>query len=229
MLTLSIEHSTETASIALMNNADFLNDRSWTVTRGNPGELFSELDFLLESCKADIADIDIFAVGLGPGSFTGLRISLSAFKTLALPENKSVYGLSSAESIAFMVANNEGKPISTDKITIVGDARRDRLWIGEFTKDSDSIQQTGDFTLIPIAEFHDKVMPGTIVATPDWERLSEKLSNTLPPTVRLVDKAIIPNAKTIAELASSRIERGVSSAPLEPIYMHPPVFVEPRY
>jgi len=228
MFVLAIDLSTESASVALLDNTEVLGNHSWTVTRGNPGRLLSALSKLLTACDVDIAEIESFAVGLGPGAFTGLRISLAAFMALALPGKKAVYGLSSAEAIAAIVAGSGAEPAT---VTVIGDARRDRLWTGEFSADCGGIRQTGSFALIPAAEFREKVTPGSIVATPDWSRLEQKLGEVAPASVHLIEEPVVPTATAIGKLAATRSEAALPSEPLQPIYMHPPVFerrVRPR-
>jgi len=60
-------------------------------------KLLFSINSALEIMKKDMNDIDIFAIGLGPGSFTGLRIGLATIKGLAWSLNKKIIGFSSLE------------------------------------------------------------------------------------------------------------------------------------
>lgn len=83
-------------------------------------EIFSHLTFTLN-------DLDLIAVGLGPGSFTGLRISVTAGKILSQALNIPLKGVSSLESLCYQV---EGDGI----IVPIFDARRHRLYSSCFEK-----------------------------------------------------------------------------------------------
>jgi len=69
--------------------------------------------------------------------------------------------------------------------------------------------------LVPYEEV--SVPKGTVVVSPEAERLTE-----IFPTI---GNARFPHAKEVAELALMQSE----SEPLEPLYMHPPVFIEPKF
>ena len=181
---------------------------------------------LLDEHGVALDEIDLYAIGLGPGGFTGLRIGLSAVRALALPSHTDVIGISSAEAVAASVQRD---CTPTGRIVVVGDARRHRLWVGDFDATQSQPQQQGSFALIPIDEFADHLQDGDSVATPDWERLCEDLRRVVPASASLVESSQGPSATTIGQLARRRKAAGIAGEPLEPIYMHPPVFVEPRF
>ena len=65
---------------------------------------------VLAAAGLEIADIDYFACGLGPGSFTGMRIGLATIKGLSAVENKPVVGISTLDILA-MNAQGQGRLI----------------------------------------------------------------------------------------------------------------------
>ncbi|MFC1462656.1 tRNA (adenosine(37)-N6)-threonylcarbamoyltransferase complex dimerization subunit type 1 TsaB, partial [Verrucomicrobiota bacterium] len=107
MKLLAIEQSTSVGSIALLDDTRVLSEESWTETRGRAGNLFEMLPRILEAASRTVADIDLFAIGLGPGSFSGLRTSLSAVNHLALPGRKPVLGIPSAQALAHRLMAEE--------------------------------------------------------------------------------------------------------------------------
>ena len=81
---------------------------------------------ILNICHLSINDLDGFAVTIGPGSFTGLRIGLSAVKGLALANGKPVVGVSTLEVLAYQV-------FGTEKLVCpMMDARRKEVYAARY-------------------------------------------------------------------------------------------------
>ncbi len=62
--------------------------------------LLTAVEWMLKESDVALADIDGFAVGLGPGSFTGLRIGMASMKGLAVPLGKPLLGVSTLDGLA---------------------------------------------------------------------------------------------------------------------------------
>ena len=84
------------------------------------------IDFMLKQTELSINDIDGFAVAVGPGSFTGVRIGVATIKALAHPFNKPCIPVSTLEALAFNVAPIEGI------ICPILDARRNQVYTATF-------------------------------------------------------------------------------------------------
>ena len=224
--TLAIEPSTTTPTAALLGNDTCLGETMWDAARGSTQRMLKAITSLLDDNGVAFSNIDLYAIGLGPGGFTGLRIGLSAVRALALPSHTDVIGVSSAEAVAARVQRDLAP---TGRIVVVGDARRHRLWAGTFSAAQSPPRQDGGFELIPLDNFAKHLQPGDTIASPDRERLSDDLRRVVPATVLLVESNQVPSAADVAMLARRRKIDGIASDPLEPIYMHPPVFIEPRF
>ncbi len=181
---------------------------------------------LMDAHAVTFKGVDLYAVGLGPGNFTGLRIALSAVRALALPAQTDVIGVSSAEAVAARIQDEQSP---TGRIVVVGDARRHRLWMGSFDTSQSPLRIEEAFSLIPIDEFANHLRQGDTVVSPDWDRLEAELRGIIPAEVTLIEAPQLPAAVDVARLARHRKVAGIASDPLEPIYMHPPVFIEPRF
>ena len=66
------------------------------------------IEMVMNDSREDIKNIDVFAVAHGPGSFTGLRISVAAIKALAQAFNRPVVGVSTLDGLAFNLAFAKG-------------------------------------------------------------------------------------------------------------------------
>jgi tRNA threonylcarbamoyladenosine biosynthesis protein TsaB len=114
MLILAFDTATEIATSALVDDGEVLGERvSRAVT------LLEDVDALLRQAGARTGDLDALAVGIGPGSFTGLRIGLATARGLALGLEIPVAGVSTLAALA------AGTPGGTPVI----DARRREVFV----------------------------------------------------------------------------------------------------
>ena len=95
MLTLAFDTATEVATSALVDDGEVLGER---VSRAQT--LLEDVDALLRRGGAHAADLGALAVGIGPGSFTGVRIGLAAARGLALALDLPGAGVSTLDALA---------------------------------------------------------------------------------------------------------------------------------
>ena len=91
-------------------------------------EIFKRIDDILKLANASIEELDFLAVGIGPGRFSGLRVSISAIKSISYVLNIPIVAISSLEFIAREVMHQNGK----ERVTLVEDAGRGNLYIGSY-------------------------------------------------------------------------------------------------
>lgn len=101
MRILSLDTSSGAGSAAIVRDGAILIERAGDVARRNGERLPRELMTLLDEARLSLDDVDAYAVAVGPGSFTGLRIGIATIQGLALPQGKLVTPVSSFESLAF--------------------------------------------------------------------------------------------------------------------------------
>ena len=99
MLILAVDTSTEFCSVALLNNEELLEEINDKTPFSHNKKLFKNIDDILTSNKIDINDIDLLAIGSGPGSFTGLRVGMSAMKGLSLASNVKLLPIRSIDAV----------------------------------------------------------------------------------------------------------------------------------
>jgi tRNA threonylcarbamoyl adenosine modification protein YeaZ len=95
MLILAFDTATDVATSALVADGEVLGERSSRAVT-----LLEDVDALLRQAGAHTRDVEALAVGIGPGSFTGVRIGLSTARGLALALGVPVAGVSTLDALA---------------------------------------------------------------------------------------------------------------------------------
>jgi tRNA threonylcarbamoyladenosine biosynthesis protein TsaB len=127
---LAIDTATATCSVAIGHDnsvvSEILRDRGKT----HASMVMNLVDQALSAAGMKTKDIDAYAVTVGPGSFTGLRIGLAAVKGLAFSHNKPIAGIMSLDALAAPI------PASTADICAMIDARRGEVYAALYRWDA---------------------------------------------------------------------------------------------
>jgi tRNA threonylcarbamoyl adenosine modification protein YeaZ len=250
MFLLCVERSTSRPGWALFRDSDCILEALADEEPARTPDWLARLARACAGVDVPLDRIDRFAVGLGPGSFSGTRAAVSGLQGLSLPGNRPLLGVSSAAAQAYALLMERAAAGIHSPVAVVGDARRDRLWCAVFVlgpasgtgKGADSPDLTNrpagqllawtregprapthdarDFSLTPWQDLPAHLPPGTQVSTPDWDRIGARLAESLPPG-QLPKQSRRPTAADVGRL----ILADPLSAHAEPIpiYLHPAV------
>ena len=198
MLILAIDTSTPAGSVGVLRDDRVLGIVSTWVAETYSSRIFRHLEFLLSELSIKTAEIDLFAVAAGPGSFSGLRVGLAAAKAWAEVHKKPIAAVSTLESVAAQV-RLEGQNSSRGSLPVVVpmlDARRGQVYAGVYRPNTpsassaesalnglgiDDLMRVGEERVMSAAEFL-AVLRGevaddpVIFATPTPEILSAALA-----------------------------------------------------
>src|SRR5262245_910507 len=93
MIALGIDTSTPSGSVAIRREEQLLGEINLATGGHHQERLLRSIDFLLDLAGLDISGVDLFAVALGPGTFTGLRVGIATVKGLAVARGVPDFGL----------------------------------------------------------------------------------------------------------------------------------------
>lgn len=165
-----------------------------------------------------IADIDYFACGLGPGSFTGMRIGLAAIKGLSIVRNKPVIGISSLDILA------KNASLTNRMIVTALDARRGLIYCSAYKYEKGLLKRKSGYELVNPDEFLKKFKATKPVILGDAIPLyGDKISAGIKGAI-LLDKDYWPlKAHNLMELALQKIKskQFTSALKVKPIYLYP--------
>src|SRR4051794_40970052 len=104
MRVLALDSTTRVGSVALLECGDgaarVVAERAGDPSRSHAERLPADLLQLLDAHGLGIADVDLFAVTSGPGSFTGLRIGIATMQGFALARGRGLVGVSALDALA---------------------------------------------------------------------------------------------------------------------------------
>jgi tRNA threonylcarbamoyladenosine biosynthesis protein TsaB len=121
---LTIDTSSNCSSVALSDGTTLLGECILGEDRCNSGRLLDSIAELLRAAKLAPEGLDAFAVSLGPGSFTGVRVGIATVKGLAIATGRPVVGFSSLAMLAMNL------PFSSLPVAALFDARKSELYAG---------------------------------------------------------------------------------------------------
>lgn len=148
MLILAFESSAKAGSAALMRDGKLLAEYVQNGGQTHSRTLMKMADDMLANCDLTPQDVDAVACAAGPGSFTGVRIGLSAAKGFAWAGELPCYGVSTLEAMAYGVLPFEGI------ICCAMDARRSQVYNALFRSDGESLIRLTEDRAISIEELH---------------------------------------------------------------------------
>jgi tRNA threonylcarbamoyladenosine biosynthesis protein TsaB len=151
VLILSLDTSSLSGSVAILRDDLTLGVISTRADENYSSRMFRHLEFLLSDLSLKLDDFDVFAVSAGPGSFTGLRVGLTAAKGWAEVYRKPVVGVSALAAVAFQAAG--GSAVLVPAL----DARRGQVYFGVYQTTAKGLALDGEEFVVTPEEFAEKL------------------------------------------------------------------------
>ncbi len=133
MKILALDTSSNFASVAVRANGDVLSEVRLESNEGFAHLIFPAIEQCKKEAKLDLVEIDCFAAASGPGSFTGIRVALSAIKGLAHAMGKHAMGISNLRALSSFGS----LPDSLRAVML--DARRGEIYAGVYNHDLECV------------------------------------------------------------------------------------------
>lgn len=201
MLLLGIETSSTMGSLAVVRDGNALAKKIFTRELGHSGKIIPACAQLLRKARVSLRDLDAVAVGIGPGSYTGLRVGVATAKGLALLSGIPVVGVPSMD--ALVLTHEKKIPATKKKIYAAVDAKREESYLGEYRRTTrDSFRRRGKIQLISNKKLQQMRELGHWVCGPDVN-------------------SFFPSAEAVALLASCLLKSKRALREPEPIYIRP--------
>ena len=202
MMILAFEFSSEQRSVALSREgvvvAEAVESGGYRVTNA-----FGLTEKVLAEARAQREEVEAIAVGLGPGSYTGIRAAIALAQGWQLATGVKLLGVGSADCLARQ-AQAEGV---CGRVNVVIDAQRGEFYLAAWDISATERRLVTALKIVPAAEVESLRAAGGICIGPEREH------------------KLFPRAATVAELAAERRDF-VSGEAMEPIYLRETTFVK---
>ena len=222
MYILGIETSTQICSAALLHNSVLLAEVRLNLRNVHASRLFEIIASLFADAGISSTDVDGIGVSIGPGSFTGLRIGLSAAKGLAFPSDIPVVPVPTMQALA---AN---APITTGTICPILKSRAQEFYAAIYARDIfvdtqvQSVQVVSQDDLIEFVP-NDAMLIGTTIGLRDLAVWPETISFA-------PQQFAMPSAISVGIIAAQNILTGhhYELESLEPSYFQEFIAGKPK-
>jgi tRNA threonylcarbamoyladenosine biosynthesis protein TsaB len=213
MMVLAIESATELAGVALADEAGVIATATVSRGRHHVESIAPAVRFVCRRAGVALASLDVLAVDVGPGLFTGLRVGVGTAQALAFGLGKPLVGIGSLEVLAHAVATSGAAP-GTLVVPVV-DAKRGEVFTARLRTALDAVAWEGDEVRRSpealVAELSDLDEP--FVLAGDGVRRYRSMFRFVPGAVMAKDPLDFPAPGVLATLALSKVARGEGDDP----------------
>jgi len=204
MKILALDTSCMMGSVAIIDGENLVAEQVLNVNVTHSERLIPSIQSVLDVSGLKLNEIDSFAVAIGPGSFTGLRIGLAVVKGFAFSLEKTVVGVSSLKALAYNMYGSDVPIIS------LLDARRGEYYIG-INRFKDGVLETilDDDVLPPdlVVKEIQKLETKAIVVGDGVVRMKDLIEKDLKGKVEIPPpNKLHPHASNVAYLALKKIK-----------------------
>jgi tRNA threonylcarbamoyladenosine biosynthesis protein TsaB len=113
MRILALDTTTRGGSVALVDDGAVIGERAGDASRAQAERLPGDLMTLLDEARVPLDAVDVFAVAVGPGSFTGVRVGIATMQGLAFAEGKPLVGISALDALHAVGRTSGAERIAT--------------------------------------------------------------------------------------------------------------------
>ena len=216
MKILAIDTTTKFLTLAIYDNGRIAE---YNLETGNKlsSLLIPTIKRVLEALGLNPGDIDYFAVGVGPGSFTGIRLGLSAIKGFSLALGKPIIGVATLDLLAM------NAPLNERKIIPAIDAKRGLVYSAVYKHKNGKLIKVAPYSLLSKDEFLRNINPLSTILGDALNLYRDDIKSHAGEVSFLDRDRWYPKAHNIITLVLNKIRQGRLSNKLKinPIYLYP--------
>ncbi|MBI2861115.1 MAG: tRNA (adenosine(37)-N6)-threonylcarbamoyltransferase complex dimerization subunit type 1 TsaB [Chloroflexi bacterium] len=215
MKVLGLDTSSYANAIGVVDDGRVLADFTYEARTDSLQKIVTNIDAVLSETGLALDDIDGFGIGLGPGSWTGIRVGVTVGKMLAYSTGKPACGVTSLEALAY-----DAREVAETVCTVISAGARDAVYAALFQTGEGGLSRVGDYYVGDVAGLARLGGRGAVYVSA-WPPLGEKLAEALGagPDYKIING--VPRGGTIALLSAARLALGQpdDALALAPLYL----------
>lgn len=202
MKTLSIETSTGQGSVALLEDDKVQFYISSPEQKSHSEVVHSFIEEGLKNLQWKVADIDLFATTIGPGSFTGIRVSINSTKSFAFVFNKPILGVDSLMNLARLNAHLVQESSGMRLITCMINAYKNMVYFGQYAVHKGVVSVKTEPTVVRVQDLGTVINEPTLVVGDGFLTYEPHIGESVKPHCRRLTSAVdYPNASMTGTIA----------------------------
>jgi tRNA threonylcarbamoyladenosine biosynthesis protein TsaB len=214
MIVLGIDTSGYVNAVGVVDGSRVLADDIYPARTDSLEQIVPNIDATLKNGGLTLKDVGGFGVGLGPGSWTGIRVGVTVGKMLAFSTGRPVCGVPTLEALAFS-ARYEAPLICSVIAVGVGDA----VYAGLYSSEGNSVKRIGDYYIGDVKGLSSLINGSTVIVGSGIKQYARLIAQESGKKSKAVEA--LPSGAAVAALANIRLSRGdVDNAlSLIPLYL----------
>ncbi|QLY25375.1 tRNA (adenosine(37)-N6)-threonylcarbamoyltransferase complex dimerization subunit type 1 TsaB [Bdellovibrio sp. KM01] len=203
MKILAMETSTLLGGVAVIQDGKVVAEESSQRQKSHTEIISPFVENCLKTAGLKLEEIDVFAVGQGPGSFTGIRVAANAGKTYAYSFNKPMVTIDS-----LMLLAEQCRPSKLPVLAIMN-AYKNMVYLGLFDCSGEEPVYLKGPAAIPVRELSQHIDMEVMVVGDGWETYHEYFPENMKSKMHRDSKfPDEPQARTLGLMAEKRAQRG---------------------
>jgi tRNA threonylcarbamoyladenosine biosynthesis protein TsaB len=228
MRVLALDTTTRAGSVALVHDDRIVEERRGDESRTHAERLPRELIAIADAHALTLADMDLFAVASGPGSFTGLRIGIATIQGLAFVTRRAVAAVSALDALAHVASVNASEGCV---IAAWMDARRSEIFAALYRVSSAPVFDVARLTTLDppsvgdaastLARWRESLPEPEVFVGGGASLYTDAIAQSLP-AAGILGSPILAGAIGRLAIAQARMGTAVDAGGIRPLYVRRP-------
>lgn len=213
MKILAIESSTTLGGVSHLVNGEIKKSCSSRRQKSHSDIIHQYVDQILVEENLDLKDLNYFAVGIGPGSFTGIRVAVNTIKTYSYVLNIPIVVTDSLETLAYQTFIHHSEKNSLKKITVMMNAFKNMVYLGQFEFHNSMPKYLCEPRAVPVKYLMDYITENeTLVVGDGYSTYKTYIEKNYPHRFKFIENIEqYPHPDSVAMLAYEKIKNQVQT------------------
>jgi len=225
MMLLGMDTTTPNLVLGLQRGPLFLDGFSTNFNISHSKNLLLEINKILKHHKLKIKDIDALCVGVGPGSFTGLRVGLATAKAFNICAGVKLVPVPSIDVIAqnALIANVNFLAEKIKYICVIIDAKKEKVYSSIYIYKNGEIVRKSKYMLVSVEELSKYIDDKAVIIGDGLKIYGQKIFTKIRNPIILEESFWYPQALFLMKMGFKYFSKGIktNSLNIRPLYLHP--------